>query len=203
MRKLLMIIVMMVLVLACGPRSFAQNGSQEAAKAEQMKAAEKSAQQAQNDKMAQVQKQADLSFYRVEYVLREVETGKVTNTRNYVLTVDSTPRGSGSIRVGNKIPLATGKEPIRQIQYQDIGMSIDCTLLSELESDIRIFTTLDVTSLATSEEMKGEPTLPVIRNLRLRATTKAILGKAVPVGSVDDMGTIRRYEVDVTVTRVK
>jgi hypothetical protein len=191
MRKLLMMIVMMVLILACGPRSFAQSGGQEPAKAEQMKAAEK---------LAQAQKQADSPFYRVEYLLREVETGKVTNTRNYVLTVDGTSRGSGSIRVGSKIPIATARE---STQYQDIGMSIDCTILSEQESDIRIFTTLDMSSLATAEEMKSQPTSPVIRNLRLRATTKGTLEKTVLVGSVDDMAATRRYEVDVTVTRVK
>src|SRR5215472_15667943 len=48
------------------------------------------------------------SLYRVDYVVREIEHGKTSNTRKYTLTAEE--HKSSSFRVGSRIPLATGKE---------------------------------------------------------------------------------------------
>ena len=67
--------------------------SQEAPKAAPAQAAEKPAKQ--------------LSVYRLEFVVREVEEGKRLNVRSYTMSAQDGDRAS--IRVGNRIPYVTGE----------------------------------------------------------------------------------------------
>lgn len=141
------------------------------------------------------------SFYRVDYGIYEFEDGKRTNARSYTLKVQA---GREAIfRVGSRFPIATGKDAAGrdQINYYDVGLNLDC-LLEEPYSLVLIRTTLELTSVASSA-MVSPPSTPVIRSLRLSDWTVVEPGKATLVGAIDDVTAERRYEVDVTATKIK
>jgi len=54
-----------------------------------------------------------------------------------------------------------------------------------------------------NSEMSSTPSTPVIRRLHLEDDTLVVPGKPAVVGSIDDVTADRRYEVEVTATKVK
>jgi hypothetical protein len=52
-------------------------------------------------------------------------------------------------------------------------------------------------------EQQGQPVRPVLRQLNINASTLAVLGKAMIVGSVDDPNSKRQFQLEVTVTKLR
>jgi hypothetical protein len=144
--------------------------------------------------------------YRVEYVVREIEKGKPVNTRSYVLMARSNLKGKAeraAFRVGSRVPILTsaGGPPNTQFEYHDVGMNIDCRLW-DTDKGLIVDTNLEMTSVANSE-MSSMPSTQVLRHLHLEDDTLVVPGKPAIVGSIDDVTTDRRYEVEVTAIKVK
>lgn len=139
-----------------------------------------------------------VSIYRLEFTVREVEDGKRLNSRSYVMSVQD--GDWGRVRVGNRIPYNTGKE---QFQYFDVGINIDCRL-----RDHDSFVLLEGTSIEISSVVKDESTAagtlnPVVRQARASVVAAVTPGKPTAVTTLDDVSSNRRYEVEVTATKVK
>ena len=49
-----------------------------------------------------------LKFYKLEFVLKEVEGAKVLNARSYSMTAATDARGTQSIRAGIRVPYQVG-----------------------------------------------------------------------------------------------
>src|SRR5687767_12733873 len=64
-------------------------------------------------------------FYRLEFVLKELENDKVVNSRLYTTSVSVNTPGPVSIRAGSRIPLVTTMAPAKQYNYYDVGVNID------------------------------------------------------------------------------
>jgi hypothetical protein len=153
--------------------------------------------QQEKSKEAATTEQKPLVVYRIEFNVREIENGKRLNSRNYMMLVRD--GGHGMIRVGNKVPYQASD---KQFQYQDVGMSIDCTPHAR-EDSIVLEITLDSESVVAQEQPPGAPTNPVFRQQRGYVSTVVTPGKPTLVTSMDDVVTNRRYEIEVTATKVK
>src|ERR1700737_3271348 len=44
------------------------------------------------------------TFYRIEYVVTELDNGKAVNRRNYTLSISD--GSQGSVRIGNRVPVS-------------------------------------------------------------------------------------------------
>jgi hypothetical protein len=138
------------------------------------------------------------SVYRLEFTVREVEDGKRLNSRTYVMSVED--GSSGMIRVGNRIPYNNGKD---QFQYFDVGINIDCRLR---ERDNYLFLEnagIEISSVVQGAEGASETHNPVVRSARARVDAAVTPGKPTLVASLDDVSSNRRYEVEVTATKVR
>ena len=134
--------------------------------------------------------------YRVKYKVDEVENGKTINSRSYtmILKTDST----GTVRIGSRVPYSSGPT----IHYQDVGMNIDCNI-RKVEGTLVVHTKLDMSSVAGKGAGATTETNPVFGQFRLENFNVATVGKPAFVGSADDVASNRRYEIEVTVTRVR
>ena len=145
------------------------------------------------------------AIYRVEYSVGEIEKGKPVNARTYVLMARSDVKGKAervAVRVGSRVPIATGTpKSDAPWTYYDVGMNIDCRLW-DTDKGLILDTNLEMNSLA-NPEISSTPLPPVIRRLHLEDDTLIVPGKSALVGSIDDVTADRRYEVEVTATKVK
>jgi hypothetical protein len=194
MRKIA-ISCLLLLTLPFAGRVFAQGEQQAASKApESAKAAEPPA-----------------HFYHIDLVVKEIgEDGKPTNSRNYSCTV-STARGEREqVRIGSKVPIATGSfmtnsanaEVNTQFQYQDVGVSFDVSDVHEMGEKLAMDLQASISGVGTNVRFGGENgiTEPIVRQNRWQAPVLIPIGKPTTVFTSDDTDTKGGMQVVVTAT---
>ena len=103
-------------------------------------------------------------FYKLDFVVKEVEGSKVLNARAYSMTVSEDKLQEHSvIRAGSRVPYSTNADG-SQFSFLDLGVSIDCYRVTEMHDTMSLVLTVDVSSIvqesaATSAAMRQ----PVIR----------------------------------------
>jgi hypothetical protein len=141
--------------------------------------------------------------YRLSFLIYELEEGKRINERTYVFpvtSVDGGPRDS-SVRVGTRVPISMGE---KQIQYLDVGLSMDCNLVEQSDKFI-VNGNLEMSSFALPEQ-GADPRSggnPVLRNVKQNFHMLLTPGKATLVTSIDDINSKKRLQVEVTATRIE
>ena len=142
-------------------------------------------------------------FYKVSFLIYELEDGKKINERTYNFPV-STDNGIGrrsSMRVGTRVPVVT-KET--QVQYLDVGLDLSCDV-NELADKLLVNSSVEITSFALPEQA-ADPRSggnPVFRNIRQNFTTVVTPGKPALVTTMDDVNSKKRMQVEVTATRIE
>ena len=142
------------------------------------------------------------NVYQVDFSVRELEDSKPVNTRNYSLLLQTIPDervANGRVRAVSRVPIILVEG---QVEYQEVGLSIDCGL-REQRDRVLLEITFEISDLATPQEEKGLASRPVFRTIRSQVRTGVLAGKPTVVSKVDDTATKRRYELEVTATKVK
>ncbi|HYI94724.1 MAG TPA: hypothetical protein VEX68_14355 [Bryobacteraceae bacterium] len=147
---------------------------------------------------AQEKKEGETSQYKVEFHIQDsADTAK--SARRYSMLIDANSKGT--FRVGNRVPYTTGT-PTAQYQYADVGVNID-TRLREVGSRVGLNADLELSGIVQSDKTVGATVNPNPTISSFRITINAVVapGKRIQVASVDDPTTMRRFEVDATITR--
>ncbi len=168
-----------------------------------------------NDATAQPTAQTEPSdgrHYQVVFVAREVEGGKVINSRRYEtdMALQGPGSGSGSIRTGAKVPIVTGSYSTgqgsnvqRQYTYQNVGVDLDFNR-ARLEGD-RVF--LSITAQISSADPSASDSTflhePIIRQNKWDSGVTVPLGKPTVIFSSDDVSSKRTMQIELTVTPVR
>jgi hypothetical protein len=145
--------------------------------------------------------QKPLVAYRIEFNVRQIEDGKRLNSRNYIMVVEDGEWAR--LRVGNRVPVETGvKAGEKTYQYENVGMNIDCRP-HEQGNSVELGITVEASSVVAPDQSATSTTNPVFRNQRSNIESVVTPGKPTLVASMDDVVTNRRYEIEVTATKVK
>src|SRR5271154_2730100 len=83
-------------------------------------------------------------FYKLDFVVKEVEGGKVLNARAYSMLASTD--SNSSLRTGSKVPTPTpqGGAPA---SFIDVGTNIDCRSIKEVQQhDLALFVTAEISS---------------------------------------------------------
>jgi hypothetical protein len=152
---------------------------------------------------AQEKPQSSISTYKLDYVFSELQDNKRINTRSYTVLLRLMDRGS--IRLGDRVPIVAGssKEGVSQFQYLDVGMNIDCRVEPASESDITLFTNVENTSAAPEQPSENRTGSPVLRQVRYQMENVVPLNKQILLGSADEVNGTRRFQIEVTATKVR
>ena len=135
--------------------------------------------------------------YRLDFSVNELEDGKRINTRQYSLNLNADD--ANEIKIGTRVPVDSGHD---QFQYLDVGTSIWCRI-GERSDGIPLSVRADISNFAIPDQMTGHEARPVIRQLKINASTMALLGKTMVIGSVDDPNSKRQFQLEVTATKLK
>jgi hypothetical protein len=145
--------------------------------------------------------------YRLDFSLNELEAEKKINSRHYSISLD-VPGDRQEVKIGNRVPVATGATPTSgtvstQFQYLDVGTHIWCSLKDrsdelELQAGAEI-SNIDAAPRPDSNGISN----PVIRQIKMEGSTVLAPGKPTIIGSADDPTSDRRFQLEVTVTKLK
>ena len=134
--------------------------------------------------------------YRLDYVIAEIENGKRVNTRTYTLLTDE--GGEGNMHLGMKMPIQAEKGPI----YLDVGLRIDCRLRPREGNNVWLSTRFELSTLSDQPQSATSGALP-LRTVEWSNRTVLPLGKSVDIAGGDDLNSQRRFELSVTITKLK
>ncbi len=139
------------------------------------------------------------STYRRDFNVYELTDGKKTNTRSYSLVLQDN-REYNRIRAGLRMPVVTGSAQggPPTTSYIDIGWSINCRLLPHGDAPVLEATT-DLNNLSEEHSPTGNP---VMRSIGSSTTAAITPGKPLMLSSIDDVITNRRFQVEVTATKL-
>jgi hypothetical protein len=137
----------------------------------------------------------DPKFYRLEFVLKELEGGKVTNSRTYILNISPTvPFQASSVRVNNHVVVPTNTEG--NFQGIDLGVNLDCRAMRATDNSLTLQVNADITTL-TPTTIPGPP---ITNQNRWNVGATVPLRKATTLVSADGATNKRQMQLEVTAT---
>src|SRR5258708_3584509 len=158
------------------------------------------------------EKGADSGVYKVEFNIHDGSDAAAKTGRRYTIMIEGNEKGV--FRVGQKVPYATGSfqpgvasagvTPLvsTQFNYAEVGVNIDCRII-EFNGKVRVKATLDLSTVVQHEKTSPQiPPMPIIGQLRIEVNALVNPGKPTMVASVDDPVTLRKFDVEATVTKV-
>lgn len=140
--------------------------------------------------------------YRLDFLVSEIEEGKKINSRQYSMNLN--PGDAHDIRIGTRVPF---EQKQGEYTYLDVGTNIWCQLrdrsdLTWLGDDVSLSVRSDISNFALPEQQRQNDR-PLLRQLKIDASTVAALGKSVVLGSVDDPNSKRQFQLEVTVSKLR
>ncbi len=158
------------------------------------------------------QNTAERHYYHLVFVVKEVEAGKVINSRSYFMSIGTVQKGMdiqrmpNSFRTGTKVPVGT--EP-GKISYIDIGVNIDCRNVVDLGDRMAMDLSAEISSLQKEAEDRNKPQIvgegpaPLIQQNKWNSQVVVLLGKPTVVFSSDEVTSKRTIELELTATEIK
>jgi hypothetical protein len=148
--------------------------------------------------------ETSLHYFHLLFVVQETGAdSKPVNSRSYSTTVSTGDHDSASIRTGSRVPIATGPSSGNanvQFQYIDLGVNMDVRNVRELDRQM----TLDLTTEVSSAAESTDPILHqmVIRQNKWHSVILMPIGKATVVFSSDSVDGKGSMQVVVTATPI-
>ena len=135
----------------------------------------------------------DGRFYRLDFVVKDLENGKVVNTRAWNLTIaDLAPLSNSSIRNNDRVPVPTGGG---NQTYEQVGVNIDCRLIRAYSSQLQLMLSFELTGAAP-----GDHAPPLLNTTKWSAGVVVPLRKTVTVFSSDSPSAKRQLQLELTAT---
>jgi hypothetical protein len=154
--------------------------------------------------LAQTERESPNGFYHLDFVTKELDDNKLINTRTYSMTVSD--KAAGNIRTGSRVPVATNSGGSgggnTQFTYIDLGVNIDCRDLRELSGQLTLSVSADISAATTESGSVSNPN-PVIRQYKWNSAVIVPLRKATQIYSSDDLGSKRKFQLELTATPIK
>ncbi len=135
-----------------------------------------------------------VNAYRLDFSVTELEDGKKINARQYSIYMNNDD--SNEIKIGTRVPAEVKQG---ELQYLDVGTNIWCRI-EERANGLAIHVRAEISNFATPEQDQSRP---VLRQLSIKASSLAQLGKPLVLGSVDDPNSRRQFQLEVTVMKLK
>jgi hypothetical protein len=142
--------------------------------------------------------------YRLNFVLKEMDDSKLVNTRAYSMVLDSSPQGgpgqsTGEIKAGSRVPLNSEKG----VTYMDVGVNLWARLMVKQGGGLILSNNTEISSLAAPEMARSDGPGPLLRSMRASTTCEVPLGKVMVLNEFDDPASRHRFQLEVTVTKLK
>jgi hypothetical protein len=147
------------------------------------------------------------NFFKLAFVLYEVEDGKRTNQRDYMM-IGRTDNQPSSIRVATKVPITTQeKGNDKQYTYTDVGLRINCSMKEQVDRRLQFHCDIEISSFIRPEQIANAtgnagPAAPFLRATRIDSWALLTPGKPALLTTVDDINSTKRMQIEVTATKM-
>jgi hypothetical protein len=138
-----------------------------------------------------------VTAYRVDFSINELDDGKKINTRHYSMNLtDDQP--ANELKIGTRVPVEAEQG---KFQYIDVGTSIFCHL-SVRPNSLSLQVKAEISNFALPDQGARGGGQPLIRQMSISGGTLVLSDKPVIIGSVDDPNSKHQFQLEVTVTKL-
>lgn len=141
------------------------------------------------------------NFYKVVFVISELENGTATNQRRYTMMAkEDRPT---VVKTGSRVPIATGsKNGDTQFQYMDVGFNAVVNI-SAADGNIALSADIDISNVVPAEkDVPSSISAPMVRQVHQNVNAWVESGKPEVISVTDDVNSKKSVQVEVTVTRL-
>lgn len=133
--------------------------------------------------------------YRVTYTLSEMDDDRRVGTQHFAMVMISGQEAR--LKQGSKVPIAAGTSGMvpTQINYQDVGIMLDATLL-EMGTAGQLRFDVEQSGIAPGASGLGAEN-PILRQTSLKGEATLIPGKPLMIGSISIPDSTRRLDIEV------
>jgi hypothetical protein len=147
------------------------------------------------------------NFYKLTFVMYELDDGKRTNQREYMMIVKAEYQPS-SIKVSTRVPIYTEQTGTdKKITYIDAGLILRCSLKEQVDHKLQFHSDNEISGFARPEQIANSGNAssfaPVLRTTRTESWALLTLGKPAVFTTVDDINSTKRMQIEVTATKVE
>jgi hypothetical protein len=146
------------------------------------------------------------AFYKLSFVLYELEDGKRTNQREYGLMAKS-GGGPASVRVLTRVPMYSEE---KKVNYINAGVDIRCSLRDttpvptgkiQASCEFEISNFAHIPNPATDSAATLSTGAPVLRTTNTSTVAVLTPGKPAVISTIDDVNSKKRTQIEMTATR--
>jgi hypothetical protein len=147
------------------------------------------------------------NFFKLAFVMYELDDGKRTNQRDYMM-IGRTDNQPSSIKVATKVPITTAdKGKDKEYTYIDVGLRINCSMKEQVDRRLQLHCDIEISSFIPREQIANAtgnavPAAPFLRSTRNESWALLTLGKPAILTTVDDINSAKRMQIEVTATKV-
>jgi hypothetical protein len=142
------------------------------------------------------------------FVVKEVQDGKVINSREYLMSIGTTESTSNSfnarsIRTVTKVPVET--EP-GKVTYLDVGVSIDCRNVLAAGNKMAMDLSAEISRPQgeDGDQVKSQAhSVPLILENKWNSQVVVSLGKPTVVFSSDEVSSKRAIQLELTANEIR
>jgi hypothetical protein len=141
--------------------------------------------------------------YRLTFTITEMEGVKKVSSQHFVVAADANAPPT-DLRLGTKIPIETASggagasRSQTQITYIDIGLNINARL-RKFANGLELSSNISQSAVDSQQALLKSP---VIRQTGLGSTVLLTEDKPTTLGTMDELGSSRRLQVEVVVTKI-
>ena len=142
------------------------------------------------------------NFFKLAFVMYEVDDGKRTNQRDYMM-IGRTDNQPSTIRISTRVPVYTEE---KKMTYVDAGLTIRCSMKEQVDRRLQLHCDIEISSFVRPEQIASSgntgPAAPVMRTARTESWALLALSKPAILTTVDDVNSAKRMQIEVTATKM-
>jgi hypothetical protein len=139
---------------------------------------------------------AEPRFFKLDFVVKEVDGGKVLNSRSYSI-YSATESVPSSIRTGVKVQEGNAEHP----NWVDIGVRVDVRSLREMQNQLAFNATAEITGVPPAQQDEA-PGRTIMRQYIWSSDVIVPLNKPTVIFSSDSTTSKAQMQVELTAVRV-
>jgi hypothetical protein len=141
-----------------------------------------------------------IHYFHLNFVVKEMDAGKVISAHNYSATVSSKVTDHSSVRTVDKVPVPTGSGGFT---YVDVGVNLDANVERATDTELILSVTADISSVASAiSSGASQPGPPIVRQNRWNGKVVVPLKKPTTIYSADSAADKRQMQIEVTATPI-
>jgi hypothetical protein len=144
------------------------------------------------------------NFYRLAFSIYELQDGKRSNQRDYMMIAKTNNSGGSTMRVSTRVPIYTEEN---KMQYIDVGLNLRCPVKELAGNKLQAECDIEISNFVRPEQYTGSggggTSAPVLRTTRSSSWALLTLGKPAIMTTLDDVNSTKRIQVEVTATKME